>query len=425
MNSEGKTYTRRLMIGFTAIFVAFASALLAFRLQQERQIRRLAIQERLEGYADILYCSMNNDSIDFETLSSILPDHLRTTVMDVHGNVSYDSEDSGASEENHLERKEVREALENATGTAVRRSATTDKDYFYLARRYGDVVVRVALPFDSSGNSPLKPDWLFLCVAVLLIAAFIGLIIIMSGRFGKGMSESVEIQNRKMKQQMTSNVAHELRTPVTSIRGYLETLVSCPDLPAEKQRNFIGRAYAQALRLSDLIRDMALISKIEESPQKLVKEPVLLRPVWDEVVEEFSTEITMKAVRIRCSLLENLEIVANRTLVHAIFRNLLENSLKYAGVGITVHMECLKQTSDSFYFTYYDNGCGVPAEHLPKIFERFHRVSEGRSRDDGGSGLGLSIVRNAVAFHGGEIKAVNRDGGGLQFFFTLANGRKE
>ena len=141
---------------------------------------------------------------------------------------------------------------------------------------------------------------------------------------------------------------------------------SCPDLPAEKQRNFIGRAYAQALRLSDLIRDMALISKIEESPQKLVKEPVLLSPVC---------------------LLDNLEIVANRTLVHAIFRNLLENSLKYAGVGITVHMECLKQTSDSLYFTYYDNRCGVPAEHLPKIFERFHRVSEGRSRDDGGSGL--------------------------------------
>lgn len=259
-----------------------------------------------------------------------------------------------------------------------------------------------------------------LLVVIYVLAGILTvLLVILTWRFWKRISEKADRQSRKLKMQMTSNIAHELRTPVTSIRGYLETLLACPDMDNDKKNAFIERAYNQTLRLSDLISDMALITKIEESPEKLAKEEVDMAQVAAEVFEEFSERILEKNITVENMLAPGTIVKGNRTLVYAIVRNLVENSLKYAGEGISLHLECYSKVDKLSYFTYYDTGTGVPAEHLERIFERFYRVSEGRSRDDGGSGLGLSIVRNAVVFHGGEIKVMNRHAGGLQFFFTL------
>lgn len=226
-------------------------------------------------------------------------------------------------------------------------------------------------------------------------------------------------KSRTMKQQMTNNIAHELRTPVSSIRGYLETLISCPDVSEERRKVFIDRAYVQTLRLSDLIRDIALITKIEEAPEQLQKEKVNIRQIVDEVIEEFREVIDSKDITVENMLSSDLVVTGNATLIYSIFRNLVENSLKYAGDGVLIHIECYARSDGHYHFTYYDSGKGIGEEHLSRIFERFYRVSEGRTRDGGGSGLGLSIVRNAVAFHGGDIRAVNRAGGGLEFVFSL------
>lgn len=227
-------------------------------------------------------------------------------------------------------------------------------------------------------------------------------------------------KNRNMKQQMTNNIAHELRTPVSSVRGYLETLISCPDVPEARRQVFIDRAYAQTLRLSDLIRDIALITKIEEAPEQLQKEKVCLKSVSDEIFEEFRESLQAKGIIVENMLSDDLVIRGNASLIYAIFRNLVENSIKYAGENIRIHLECYARSDDHYHFTYYDTGKGVSEDHLPRIFERFYRVSEGRTRDAGGSGLGLSIVRNAIAFHGGDIRAVNRREGGLEFIFSLS-----
>lgn len=238
--------------------------------------------------------------------------------------------------------------------------------------------------------------------------------------FEVSIADITEAQNNViLKQQMTSNISHELRTPVTSIMGYLETLSSCPNMEESKRRSFIDKAYRQCCRLSDLIRDMALISKIEESSDRLEREDVNLRGISEEVFGEFQKSLTEKNIRVENLLTDGLSVHGNETLIHAIFRNLVENSLKYAGNGITLHIECYSSDEDHLYLSYYDTGIGVSPEHLTRIFERFYRITEGRTRDDGGSGLGLSIVRNAVAFHDGDIRAVNREEGGLQFFFSL------
>lgn len=226
-------------------------------------------------------------------------------------------------------------------------------------------------------------------------------------------------KNRILKQQMSNSITHELRTPVSSIRGYIETLLTCDTLSEERKRYFLERALLQSVRLTDLIRDVSLITKIEEAPDTMLREQLSPAKIVDEIAEELRPACLEAEMNIDNMLDGALQINGNYSLLYSVFRNLIENSLHYAGRGSTIRISCYKKAEDYAYFRYYDTGCGVPEEHLPRLFERFYRVGEGRTRDDGGTGLGLSIVRNAVLFHGGVITVRNRKKGGLEFLFTL------
>lgn len=284
----------------------------------------------------------------------------------------------------------------------------------------------VVLTYLAMAVKSQKPElWFMVAVVVIFIITFV-VIAIYSSYFGRNiilrhdmMVDNEKVKYREMKQQMTNNIAHELRTPVSSIRGYLETLTTCPDIAPERKQAFIERAYIQTIRLSDLIRDIALITKIEEASATLTKEDVCLKTVMDEVLTEFRESLEKNEV-ISENMLDNLHINGSPTLIYAIFRNLVENSLKYGGSHITIHIECTGMRNGKCEIVYYDTGKGVDEQHLNRIFERFYRISEGRTRDDGGSGLGLSIVRNAIDFHKGEITALVRPSGGLEYRFSLS-----
>lgn len=225
-------------------------------------------------------------------------------------------------------------------------------------------------------------------------------------------------KNRLLKQEMTNNIAHELRTPVTSLRGYLET-INMQNLPADKQAQFIDRAYLQSIRLSNLIDDIGLISKIEEAPAQFKLEKVNLSQLIDEVRIDLTEGLKGNDIKFNVSVKDNLIINGNYTLLYSIFRNLVDNTISYAGQHIDINITNYLEDNEYVYFTYCDTGKGIDEQYLPRLFERFYRVNEGRTRDTGGSGLGLSIVKNAVLFHKGEIQVKNRTGGGLEFFFTL------
>ncbi len=420
-SSVRRIYSRQLIICFAAAFAVFAFMLVVFQMRLDTRTKIRYVENDLDSYAGIL-----SKTDDYEYVASLFPEDLRATVLDTAGNVLFDSI-RNLNLENHADRPEITGSLRDSVATAVRVSMTTGMKYLYYSKTYGDRIIRVALPYDADVEPLIRPSNIFPLASALLFAIALLVIVLLSTHFGDDVqrlqSRYVEDSDKavaNLKQQLTGNVSHELRTPVTSIMGYLETLESCPDMEPERRRNFIRRARVQAVRLSDLIRDMSLISKIEESPEKLVRQNVNLKEIADEVCAEFSERITERGDIMENFLPDNLTVFGNRTLLHAIFRNLVENSLKYAGDGVKLHIGCQDGQSDEMlHLSYYDTGCGVPPEHLPRLFERFYRISEGRTRDDGGSGLGLSIVRNSVAFHGGEIRAVNREPHGLQFFFTL------
>lgn len=225
-------------------------------------------------------------------------------------------------------------------------------------------------------------------------------------------------QTRQLKQQMTSNIAHELRTPVTSIHAYLESLQD-GKVPPDKQRQFIERAFLQSERLSELIDDVSLISKIEEAPSLFRMESVPMEPLISGLVFDLADKLERHHITTSVSVEPDVCVMGNPSLLYSIFRNMMDNSIKYGGDHIEIHINHYLEDDEFHYFSYYDTGRGVAPEHLSRIFERFYRVDSGRTRDAGGSGLGLSIVRNAVLFHKGRIEARIHVKGGLQFLFTL------
>ncbi|MCH5174342.1 MAG: sensor histidine kinase [Prevotellaceae bacterium] len=383
---------------------------------------------------------------------------LRVTLIDRDGNVLYDNNKHiPLPSTNHNDRPEIKDARAYGAGHAVERlSESDDVNYFYSARLGEDgMVVRSAAPYTHSLVDFLKADstllWimaaltLVMSLAVFLSTHTISLSITRLNRFaekaergerifndeafpndelGSIASNIVQLyvqrdeQHRKalrleqdkirLKKQLTNNINHELKTPVASILLCLDLLDDHPELETEKKRGFMEKIRVNARRLSALLKDVSTITRMDEGANLIKKEEINLTKLIRDIVEEERLRTSM-----HISLnIPQLAIYGNRILLESIFRNLIDNAIAYSGA---TEMTITADTNGNF--TISDNGCGIPSEHLPHIFERFYRVDKGRSRAAGGTGLGLSIVRNAIAIHGGEIKAESV--GGLTYTFQL------
>ena len=353
-----------------------------------------------------------------DSIAEALPEGMRVSVVSSDGTVLYDSQVPAGGMDNHLERPEIQAALKDGTGYSVRTSDTSGEKYFYFAKAYPGKIVRCAQAYDlRHEDRPGSDRMLLLSIFLLLVIALL-IIFRISEKYDRKEIEEADRDRRRLKHELTGNISHELKTPVSSIQGYLETIVNHPELDPQKRQLFIERSYLQALRLTDLIRDISLITKLEEVPEQFKIEPVNIKVVFSEVCDEMAERLQAGGITVKNEL-PPICIRGNYNLIYSIFRNLVENTAKYAGGPCTAVIRYREDGQDGHCFDYLDTGKGVKDDELEKIFERFYRLDTDRSNPQGGSGLGLSIIRNAVHFHHGNIRAYNIPGGGLGFRFNL------
>ncbi len=225
----------------------------------------------------------------------------------------------------------------------------------------------------------------------------------------------------RLKQQLTQNIAHEFKTPVCTIQGYIETILdNYPEKISEEQtKHFLQRCYTQSNRLNNLVQDMSQLMEISANSQYIEKEQLNLSSIIKNLLQEATGKLEELQITVNNTLPDYLPINGNSTMLHSIFRNLLDNTISYSGGKCQIDLNCYRTDEEYYYISFSDTGAGIPTEHLNRIFERFYRVDKGRSRKLGGTGLGLAIVKNAIILHGGTISARQNKGGGLEFVFTL------
>lgn len=226
-------------------------------------------------------------------------------------------------------------------------------------------------------------------------------------------------KNRVIKSQITSNIAHELKTPVSAIQAYLETILLNKNIDEDKKSYFIEKAFMQVERLSLLINDISTINKLENAEDFYKIEKVNIFDIIKDIKEETSIRRKENKIQFNNQLPKKLIIKGNKGLLYSIFQNLVENSINYAGNNVEINIKKHFEDNEFYYFSFSDTGNGIPEKHLGRIFERFYRVDSGRSRKDGGTGLGLSITKNAIQFHQGDISAKKLKNGGIEFLFTI------
>ncbi|MEG1949010.1 MAG: HAMP domain-containing sensor histidine kinase [Odoribacter sp.] len=578
------SYKKQIFLYFLLVFSIFTVIIIAVQQNREKTYKEENFKTNLNAYAEVIAHYINQHQLladhhidSVRCILPLLPPDLRVSVINRQGSVLFDNEVKDSHQlNNHLSRPEISRALTHQSGTHIRQSETTGKDFYYYAHYFNPYFIRVALPYNYKVQNTLKADEIFTYFILLLFFTTLISLLYLADRFGKAISglndfiisaenndpkyekikfpetelgeignkivtnykmleesknqlnlerekilrhfhhsdegicifsadrkkiyanthfiqylntimdeptfeveavlkapefkelesfllrntpvnpqaktipiwqgkiskngkhfavrlvifydNSYEIilnnissseRNRLLKQEMTNNIAHELKTPVSSIRGYIETILEQEYIEPVKQKFFLERAYSQILRLSDLIRDVALITKTEEASELFEKESINIRTMIQEVTTDLEVPLQQNRITVENRIGESVEMEGNRTLLYSIFRNLIDNTISYAGENVTIGIENYAEDNEFYYFSYNDNGHGVGEEHLERIFDRFYRVDPGRSRKSGGSGLGLSIVKNAVMFHKGQITAKNRKEGGLEFIFSL------
>lgn len=467
----------KLYMSVLSVFLVFAVAFIVFQQTREKQFKVDTLNLKLQDYNSHmeeylrLFPDRSEQALDRYVQSHYIP-HLRVTLISLSGKVMYDSELKDYSHvTNHASRPEIVSALHNGAGSTVERNSKTLKgDFFYSATCFpkDSLIIRSALPYTSDLSKSLKADqhYIWFAVATMLLLTIIlyrftrrlgdniqrlrtfasradhgesldteDLVGFPSDELGEIAERIIKIYKRLqttrqeqdiLKRQLTQNIAHELKTPVASIQGYLETVLDNPNINDSMREQFLKRCYAQSQRLTSLLQDISTLNRMEDAPDMIGTEDVNISEIVANIQKETALQLQQKQMSFVNKLPNDVMVKGSPSLIYSVFRNLTDNAIAYAGTGTTITLTAQpiedideEMKSPKWQFTFSDNGVGVPVEHLPRLFERFYRVDKGRSRKMGGTGLGLAIVKNAVLLHGGTIRVVNNFNGGLRFDFTL------
>ncbi len=474
---RSKSFQRNLLLSIGGVFLLFAVCFSVYQYQREKEYKIDILHSRLQMYNYEMVQTIGEDSL---TNSRLFRDYvarhqmegLRVSVIDRRGRVVLDSYDTNVdSLGNHLQRTEIRQALHAGSGYDIKRmSQSTHETYFYSATRFGDVIVRAAVPYSAELTRSLQADNTYIYFAIVLtlmlgvvlyyithrISRHIGYLREFAVKAEEGEELDHELERRlpddelgdishtiimlfwklrhseedklRIKRQLTQNAAHELKTPAASIRWYLESILDNPEMQEDKKKHFLERCYVQSERMSKLLLDMSALAKLDEwdDNKAMIRQAfhqVDVSQVIQSVLDDTSLQLQDKGITLSLQVPRHVEVLGDQSLIYSIFRNLIDNAIAYAVGASRLEIACSEIETEGRHFYEFlvsDDGPGVEAQHLEHLFERFYRIDKGRSRKLGGTGLGLAIVKNAVAVHGGSTTALTTPGGGLTIRFTLA-----
>ena len=405
---------------------------------------------QLAGQCETIASLLDKTDDDADVLAWLKLGEVRATLIAPDGSVEYDSQYDPATLPNHADRPEVAQAFAEGSGSADRASETVGYTSLYAARRLesGDVV-RISVE-RASVLSFLSNDFLVLvCVASVVVV----LSWIFSRRLARGIAHPIleidpstgdeeapyeeleplvsrlneqhnELVDRMtaiqdandMRREFTSNVTHELKTPIASIQGAAELIRDGICRPEDVQE-FAGRIYKEARRLSSLVSDILMLSKLDETERAGERdslfgplEKVDLLTVCRDVAERLRPRAEKRNVTVAVEGVSSL-VDGNARLLDELVSNLVENAIRYNNDGGRVFVWVLPMDGRPCV-RVSDTGIGIPDEAQTKVFERFYRVDKGRSRDAGGTGLGLAIVKHAAAFHDADVQLESKLGKG-------------
>ncbi len=223
----------------------------------------------------------------------------------------------------------------------------------------------------------------------------------------------------KYRQEFLADVSHELKTPIFAAQGFVHTLLDNPDEEEEIRTKFLEKAAKSLDGLDELVKDLLTVSQIETGAIKIEKKPIDLQPIILEIFDQLEVKAKLKKVRFKLIGLEGPIVVkADYQRISQVLTNLVDNAIKYGNEEGKVTIE-ITEKNKTFQIEVKDNGPGIPAEHLPRLFERFYRVDKSRTKLSGGSGLGLSIVKHIVQAHGSKIAVQSKIDRGTVFSFKL------
>lgn len=474
--SNRVSYPQRLFLWLLGYSLLLAGCFIAFQYKREKDFKAEEMNTRLQLINTYILTELEEgQDIRNISLADFHPfEDIRVSVMRADGSVIYDNSMDSLPGTNHLDREEIKRALKSTSGYTVRRhSRSTGQYYFYSATKGNQgLIVRTAVPYSLSLSTLLRADYNFLwimgiislvmCILGYFATRRVGQHIMRLNEFaerverGSRISDTEPFPNDELgaisnhivrlyarlqqaysdrdaehkaalreqqekeliKKELTNNINHELKTPLASVRICIETLIAHENMSEEKRITFLKRCLSNTDRLQRLLSDVSLITRMDDGRESIVKETVDLASIINNTVEEHQLIADNKGIVIENNVSGQLPMQGNGSLLEAVFNNLLDNAIAYSG-GTYIKIEPVYVSEAKIVLTVEDNGAGVPAEHLPRLFERFYRIDKGRSRNAGGTGLGLSIVKNAVMLHGGNITVENKKSGGLLFKITF------
>ncbi|HOV98308.1 MAG TPA: ATP-binding protein [Bacteroidota bacterium] len=433
----------------------------------------------LELQLKVVLAAFERESGSDISFAKIIADagKFRITIIARDGKVLYDSEvqpEHLSEVETHLHRPEIEKASKLGSGTDIRVSNTVHHSYLYFAQRIEPAqkhgllenaeYLRLSIPLTEMQKaiSEISKEILLVGIAVmiLMILASIGI----SRNISKplidinkavreiqngNLDQKIDIPNKdeigqvaqainsmvsqlkddivrlkkleRVRSEFLGNVSHELRTPIFMLQGYLETLLDGALDDPNVNREFIEKAYGNALRLNTLLGDLIEISRIESGEMRMSFRYFRIGDLIESVAEEFRSQAQMKNISLSVDydgVDRNQEVYGDKERLGQALRNLVDNAIKYTQPNGSVRIVS-RDKGDAVNIEVIDTGIGIPEEHIERIFERFYRVDKERSREAGGTGLGLSIVKHIIEAHSSKVIVTSEVGKGSTFSFSL------